>query len=62
VQMQIQSPPGSPQTCDALDRFADLHARICRLADFAATHAKYPPQVVSFVVLPCSPPSSDGLR
>jgi hypothetical protein len=62
MQMRIQSPPGSAQLCDALDRFADLHARMCRLADFAATHAKYPPQVTSFVMLQPSPPSSNYAR
>jgi hypothetical protein len=62
VQMEIQSRPGSQQMCDALDRFADLHGRMCRLADFAVTHAKYSPQVASFVAFPRRPASSDGSR
>ncbi len=35
---------------DALDRFSDLHMRLCRLSDFAATQAKYEPKKPHFEV------------
>jgi hypothetical protein len=44
VQMQVEARPGTLQTCDALERFVDLHARLCRLADLAAGHAKHAPR------------------
>jgi hypothetical protein len=43
IDMQVPVRPGMPETCEALHRFVDLHARMCRLADFAAKQASYPP-------------------
>jgi hypothetical protein len=45
IEMQIPFRAGLPNTCEALCRFVELHARMCRLADFAARHAKYAPIV-----------------
>jgi hypothetical protein len=45
IEMQIPFRRDLPNTCEALRRFVDLHARMCRLADFGAKHAKHAPQV-----------------
>jgi hypothetical protein len=45
VEMQMPIKRHEPATCEALNRFVDLHARVCRLADFAAGHAKHAPYV-----------------
>ncbi len=50
IMMTINTRPGADTTCDALVRFVDLYARLCRLADFAATLAPYaatPPALVA---------------
>lgn len=41
IAMAINTRPGADTTCDALARFVDLHARLCRLADFAVQLAPY---------------------
>lgn len=45
IEMQMPIKLHEPATCEALNRFINLHARLCRLADFAAKHAKYAPHV-----------------
>ncbi|MGC1779286.1 MAG: hypothetical protein WBB34_15195 [Xanthobacteraceae bacterium] len=45
IEMQIPVRSGLSQTCEALRRFVDLHARMYRLADFGAQNAKYKPRV-----------------
>jgi hypothetical protein len=50
IMMAINMRPGADTICDALVRFVDLYARLCRLADFAATLAPYiaaPPAFVA---------------
>jgi hypothetical protein len=50
IMMAINTRPGAEETCDALVRFVDLYARLCRLADFAITLAPYaaiPPAFVA---------------
>lgn len=49
IAMAISERPGAQITCDALTRFVELHARLCRLADFAAQLAPFDatPQVFS---------------
>src|SRR5258708_20400453 len=59
VQMFVPFRSGSSQTCDALERFVGLHAKMCRLADFAVKYAKYAPQVPHFEIpyIPRIPPT-----
>ncbi len=49
IMMAINSRPGAETTCDALIRFVDLYAKLCRLADFAATLAPYAAKPPAFV-------------
>jgi hypothetical protein len=41
ITMVINTRPGAETTCDALTRFVDLYARLCRLAHFAAGLAPF---------------------
>jgi hypothetical protein len=45
VEMQVAARKGSSETCEALSRFVSLHMKMCRLADFAAKHARYAPVI-----------------
>jgi hypothetical protein len=47
--------PGSTDVCEAFDRFAVLHDRLCHLADLTAKHAKYEPKPPSYMVVPAVP-------
>ena len=50
IMMAINTRPGAATICDALVRFVDLYARLCRLAAFAATLVPYattPPALVA---------------
>lgn len=50
IMMAINTRPGAEAKCDALVRFVDLYARLCRLADFAVPLAPYaatPPALVA---------------
>jgi hypothetical protein len=49
IMMEIDTRPGAETTCDALHRFVDLYARLCRLADFATTLAPYAVTPPAFV-------------
>jgi hypothetical protein len=48
--IQVFVPAGSKSagTCEALGRFVDLHAKMCRLADFVASFAPYKAEPVLF--------------
>lgn len=50
IYMEVEVRPSGSACCDALTRFVDLHARLCRLADSAAPWAAYPPLVPHFEV------------
>jgi hypothetical protein len=49
IMMAIKAKPGTETICDALVRFVDLYARLCRLADLAATLAPYAATPPAFV-------------
>jgi hypothetical protein len=49
IMMAINTRSGAETICDALVRFVDLYAKLCRLADFAATLASYAATPPAFV-------------
>jgi hypothetical protein len=55
IMMTINTRPGAETTCDALVRFVDLYARLCRLADFAVPLAPYAATPPAFVAMGAAP-------
>jgi hypothetical protein len=51
IRMAINTRPGAATACDALVRFVDLYARLCRLADFAVALAPYAATPPAFVAM-----------
>jgi hypothetical protein len=47
LRMHIPLRAGSPETCDALDRFVGLYGLLCRLAHALVPHAKHAPEPVT---------------
>jgi hypothetical protein len=50
IQMLVPARSKSIVTCEALERFVEIHAKMCRFADFVASFAPYKAEPVQFEV------------